>query len=100
MGNEVLVTMSIIVPQSEADMAWVQAIEKLKKLTQKFPGAKMTLKTEIDDPMILNPEVKAAIERLAEPKKRDREIKVAIEKRRSVAPSKKKGPRGPKVSVA
>jgi hypothetical protein len=100
MGNEVLVTMSIIVPQSEADMAWVQAIEKLKKLTQKFAGAKMTLKTEIDDPTMLNPEVKAAIERLAEPKKRDREIKVAIEKRRSLAPSKKKGPRGPKVSVA
>jgi hypothetical protein len=91
----------------------VEELKKIEKLVEQFPEVKWTVMTE--DHMMLGPEVKAAIERLAEHKKRDREVKGVIErpknrdrevaltierlhkKRRSVAAGKKKEPKGPKV---
>jgi hypothetical protein len=89
------VRMTIEIPDSDVQTV-VEELKKIEKLVEQFPEVKWTVMT--DDHMMLDPEVKAAIER---PKNRDREVALTIErphkKRRSVAAGKKKGPKGPKV---
>jgi hypothetical protein len=71
------VRMTIEIPDSDVRTV-VEELKKIEKLVEQFPEVKWTVMT--DDHMMLDPEVKAAIERLAEHKKRDREVKVAIER--------------------